>query len=482
MNEVTGKLPGWDERQPEHDEVECEVVGDLPPGLDGALYRLGGAWYYPPKYADDVLLHADGIASRFRVSGGRVTYRSRYVETERLVANRDAGRMRFGHYRNRFMDDDDVAHLSASAANTTAFAFAGRLLALKEDGLPYELDPETLATRGTFDFGGAVESVTFTAHPMIDGKTGELVAFGYQAAGNYSPDCHAWVFHPDGRLKHEIRIDVPWLDMIHDMVITENHILLPLGGYTTSEAAARQGGAMWQWDPHAPARIAVFRRDGDGSDLRWFTGPKSCQLHTFNAWEDGDRIVFDAPFYCGNPFPFLKSADGSPWSPEYGKAYLRRLTFDLADGSETWREELLFAQPMADLGDVDPRVVGHRHRYCYGGRREGEAPASTSGWISPNAWVRFDVAERTSVSLVMPAHYGLGECRFVPRSPDAPEGEGWLVGVAFDRRENRSELLVADAADLAAGPVARAILPFPAAPQVHGNWASAGAMGLDPLA
>lgn len=51
------------------------------PELDGALYRLAGAWYYPPKYDDDVLLHADGMISHFRVGGGPVSYAARYVET-----------------------------------------------------------------------------------------------------------------------------------------------------------------------------------------------------------------------------------------------------------------------------------------------------------------------------------------------------------------------------------------------------------------
>ena len=40
-----------------------------------------------PKYADDILLHADGIMSMFRIADGRVSYAARYVETERLKAN-----------------------------------------------------------------------------------------------------------------------------------------------------------------------------------------------------------------------------------------------------------------------------------------------------------------------------------------------------------------------------------------------------------
>lgn len=480
MTKPTGALPGWLQRHNECSPLACEIAGKVPPDLDGAFFRLGGAWYYPPKFEDDILLHADGVVSMFRISGGRVTYASRYVETERLTANRAKERMRFGYYRNRFTDDEDVGHLSAGAANTTAFAFAGKLLALKEDSQPYDIDPVTLETRGRFDFDGAIDSVTFTAHPMVDGVTGELVAFGYQARGNYTPDVHIWIFHPDGSKKHEIRIETPCLDMIHDMAITRDHILLPMGGYTTSEETARrEGGPMWRWAPDEPARIGVLRRDGDGSDLRWFTGPKSCLLHTFNAWDEGDEVVLDAPFYCGNPFPFLKNADGGEWRAEYGKAYLRRLRFDPGSSRDEWREERLFEEAIADLGDVDPRRIGRRHRYCFGGMEvagEGARPVAGAGWVMPNALARFDVEARVIDLLRMGSNYAVGEVRFVPRSPDAQEGDGWLLVVATDLAAGRSELVIADAMQLADGPLARALLPFPAAPQVHGNWVPASAM------
>ena len=40
-------------------------------------------------------------------------------------------------------------------SNTAPLAFAGKLFTLKEDGLPYEIDPKTLDTIGPWDFNGA---------------------------------------------------------------------------------------------------------------------------------------------------------------------------------------------------------------------------------------------------------------------------------------------------------------------------------------
>lgn len=467
--------------------VECTVEGTLPNELQGAFFRLGGRWYYPPKFSDDIPLHADGFMSMFRIQDGRVGYAGRFVETDRLRANREKGRMRFGYYRNRITDDPDVAGINASAANTAAFAFAGKLLALKEDSLPYEIDPVTLETIGMFDFGGAFRSKTFTAHPKVDGGTGELVTFGYQAEGPLTEDVFLYVIAPDGTVRNEIRIKVPWLDMIHDIAITRDHILLPLGGFAVDRDRLADGGALWQWDPGVPARIGILRRDGDGSDLRWFTGPKRCLLHTFNAFESGTKIVLDAPFYRGNPFPFLRSVDGSPWHPSFGEAVVRRLTFDPASSGNAWKEEVLFDTIIGDLGDVDPRKMGDQHRYCFSGHElpraedEKEASFARPPWPISNSYVRFDIQERAMEMLRLPSHVSLGECVFVPRSPSSPEGDGFLIGVGDDLIDQVSHLIVADASNLEAGPVATARLPFQAGPQVHGCWVFEGEMKLRDL-
>ncbi|WP_425303461.1 carotenoid oxygenase family protein [Nocardia wallacei] len=57
-----------------------------------------------------------------------------------------------------------------------------------------------------------------------------------------------------------------------------------------------------------------------------------------------------------------------------------------------------------------------------------------------------------------PADSSVGEPLFVPRTPDAAEDDGWLLALNHDLTENRSQLLVFDARDLEAGPLATAWL------------------------
>ncbi len=58
---------------------------------------------------------------------------------------------------------------------------------------------------------------------------------------------------------------------------------------------------------------------------------------------------------------------------------------------------------------------------------------------------------------------------FVPRSPDAAEGDGWLISLVT-RPDNRSDLIIVDAMDFEAEPVAMVRLPFGQPWLFHGCW------------
>ncbi|HEY1425158.1 MAG TPA: carotenoid oxygenase family protein, partial [Caulobacteraceae bacterium] len=63
-----------------------------------------------------------------------------------------------------------------------------------------------------------------------------------------------------------------------------------------------------------------------------------------------------------------------------------------------------------------------------------------------------------------------GEPVFVPRSADAAEGDGWLVAVVYRGAYDRSDFVVYDAQDVAAGPIAVAKVPRRVPFGFHGNW------------
>jgi carotenoid cleavage dioxygenase len=59
---------------------------------------------------------------------------------------------------------------------------------------------------------------------------------------------------------------------------------------------------------------------------------------------------------------------------------------------------------------------------------------------------------------------------FVPRSPGAREGEGFLLTVVYRHDENRSDLLILDAENVEDKPLATVKLPHRVPYGFHGNW------------
>ena len=63
---------------------------------------------------------------------------------------------------------------------------------------------------------------------------------------------------------------------------------------------------------------------------------------------------------------------------------------------------------------------------------------------------------------------------FVPRHPDAGENDGWLMGLVVDARRAATDLVLLDARDIAAPPVAVVALPQRVPLGFHGNWIADG--------
>lgn len=162
--------------------------------------------------------------------------------------------------------------------------FNDKLLACKEDAPPYAMDPETLETLGLYDFDGQLPSLTFTAHPKLDPRTGELVCFGYEAKGDGTPDVCYFSVGPDGKFNETVFLVCPVVGMIHDFAVTENwvcrpamepsvwltiQVIFPVIPQTCDLERMKQGGEHWQWDPEIPFYIGVLpRRGAAGSDVK----------------------------------------------------------------------------------------------------------------------------------------------------------------------------------------------------------------------
>ncbi|HEX7081970.1 MAG TPA: carotenoid oxygenase family protein [Gammaproteobacteria bacterium] len=459
--------------------IECDIYdlvveGEIPAEIRGRWYRETPDPQYPPMLGRDTYLSGDGMVSMFTFEDGHVDYKSRYVMTERLKNERAARRSLYGLYRNPFTDDPSVqGKPGRSTANTTPVHHAGKLLATKEDGRPIELDPDTLETLGEYDFGGRLESRTMTAHPRIDYDTGEMLFFGYEAGGLASRDVAFCVADRAGRLVRESWFEAPYVGLVHDFAVTEEHVIFPFQPVTADEARLRAGGPHWVWEPEKGTVVGIMPREGGVDEIRWFRGPARSFFHFMNAHTEGDLVHLDFGVLDEIMFPFIREASGleGPFVPGEHSG-LVRWTFDLGGATDTWRETRL--GPGGDFPIVARK--DHMKAYAIGYYQlfdPEKGPPRLAGPVGAgfNTIVRIDL--RTGELRTFspgPAHTVQEHVHVPSRVPDH---EGYLVFAVDFHETMSSEIFLLEAEHPERGPIARIKMPMRLRNQVHGTWVPA---------
>ncbi|MFB9432394.1 carotenoid oxygenase family protein [Streptoalloteichus tenebrarius] len=432
----------------EIDAVELPVTGVLPPELTGRYLRNG-----PNPLPGERTPHwfvGHGMIHGIRLREGRAEwYRNRWVRTRRLAGD-------------PYLRQDGTRDLAAVHANTHVIEHAGRLLALVESGLPYELTPE-LDTLGPCDFGGRL-TTAMTAHPKEDPVTGELHFFGY---GVEPPYLTYHRLSADGELRRSVPVDVPGPTMAHDFAITQNHVVwLDLPVVFDMSLVGR--GMPYQWNDNYGARLGVMPHDG--GDVRWFEIEPCYVFHVGNAWEDeAGRVVIDGVRYSPEVWHRSWTSIGGSTTPAggpvaaaaaQGGTCLYRWTLDPATGKV--HEEQLDDR-WIEFPTLNDGLVGRGNRYLYA--VADDSPTGENGVV-----LKYDTRTGASQAHELGRDHVSSEAVFVPAADGRSEDEGWLLSIVTDRAGAASDLLVLDAADLAAPPVATVRLPRRVPAGFHGSW------------
>lgn len=421
-----------------------EVIGELPVELDGRYVRNGPNPLQPPDpstyhwFIGDAMVHGISL-----IDGEAAWYRNRWVRS--TTVSQSLGEEPVRGERHAGMD----------TVNTNVIGHAGRTFALVEAGArPVELSVE-LDTIRHDDLSGTLPH-GYSAHPKRDPLTGELHAVGYYWG---RPDVLEYtVWGLDGRIRRRVDVPVAGGPMVHDCSLTDDHVALYDLPVTFDLSAAAEGSSFpYRWDASHDARIGLLPREGGADDVRWFDIEPCYVFHPMNAYEDGDRTVLDV---IRHPRMFDTDVHG----PNDGAPTLWRFTLDRGTGSVT--EEQLDDRPV-EFPRIDERRTGRRARW--GWTMALVDSDGDMGFESPGL-VRYDLDRKESTVLDFGPGRHPGEAVFVPRSDEAAEGEGWLMALVDDRVEERAELVVLDAADVDADPVARVLLPTRIPLGFHGNW------------
>lgn len=451
---------------PVGDELDVDdlaVAGQLPDGLNGMFVRNGPNPQFEPlgKYH---IFDGDAMVHGVTIADGRASYRNRWIVSKGLVAERRAGHALYGGVASFTLPDPEVLAESGpmkNTGNTSIVRHAGQILALLEACPPTRLGAD-LATLGEWDFDGRLVG-PMTAHPKIDPDTGEMLFFGYSPVPPY---LRYHVADASGALVRSVDIDLPAPVMIHDFVVTTEHVVFLDSPAVFSLESLLAGGPMVSWVPENGTRVGVMPRDGDAGDLRWFETDNCYIFHFLNAWAEGSRIQIDASRASAMNLGFAdedRIGDGDAWGVA---AQLSRFTVDLDAGRASW--EQLDDHP-GDFPRIDDRVAGRKNRFGY-----------VAWWRDDRRHLmdfdrvaKYDVTAGTSTSWSAGPNGVLGEPVFAPDPAGRSEDDGWVLAFAHDTSTDQTDLVVLDARDVAAGPVARVRMPRRVPYGFHGAWLAA---------
>ncbi|MEU9881081.1 carotenoid oxygenase family protein [Streptomyces phaeochromogenes] len=429
------------------------VEGTLPPELTGRLIR--NSHNPKPGITPTHWFKGSGMVHGVRLREGRAEwYRNRWVHTPALEG---------APYMTERGPD-----LAASTAGTHVIEHTGRLLALCEANLPFELTAD-LETVGAYDFGGKLTSA-MTAHPKEDPATGELHFF---SSSPFPPYLIHHVASPDGQVLDTQEVPDASAALKHDFAITEHHVVFLEGSVTFDPA--EHSGIPYGWSDAQRSRIGIMPRGAGGAArIRWFEVDQGYGMHFANAYEDAyGRIVVEGPTVgragWQRSWNWWVGAPDRGAEPNSGSR-TRRWTVDLTAGrvKEEQTDDLTVEFPT-----INDAFTGREHRYQYALSFPDDLG------IGNHTLVKYD--RRDGTRQLRPFGNGQlpSEAVFVPAaaatygtdpSGSSDEDAGYLLTVVSDLNADASRLLVLDASDLSLPPVATVRLPRRVPAMIHGSW------------
>ncbi len=438
------------------------VEGKLPNDLVGSFFRNGPAKHERGDIRFRHLFEGDGMIQRFDIFDNQIVHQGKFIHTPKFVKEQQRKQFIYSGPDTKIPNSLPViTNDSVNTANTNIIPVGEDLWALWEAGSASQLDGKTLEFKQQVDlgansrFGQSLKGLPFSAHPKID-PNGDIWNFGLNANGAIV------LYHlaASGQVKNVGLINSQYRGgMLHDFLITDKHILLILPSLSKNKHIEGYFAGI-QFDNKLPMQVLVIDKN-TLSQKRSYELPSGFAFHFGNAWEAQDgTISFDASLYPNvDVLHELSNVMQGKQRANDGRSQTAFFTLK-PNGS--------IEQQNFTANSEFPRVCGHltglRNRYLY-----HLSAHANSLW---------------SDSLICLDTYNGNEQRYqygddylveehIPVCPRGIEGTGYIIGTALHVPSKRSCLNIFSAADIGAGPIARAWLPYHLPLGFHGNFKAA---------
>lgn len=441
---LTGNLAPVEE---EITATDLPVTGTIPAQLEGRWLRNGPNPITPPDPANYHWFTGDGMVHGVRIRGGKAEwYKNRWVRSPEVSAH---------------LGEDPVEMPPSGlpfGANTSVGGFAGRTWAMVEaGGVPFELSYDLEVQKGN-DFFGTLPAA-FSAHPKYDGATGELHAMCYRWP-DLIDKLHYVTVGGDGKVTRTVEIPVADMPMVHDMSLTPNWAVVYDLPVTVDFEAAMTGGFPFGWNANREARIGLLPRSSYNPDeIVWCPVDPCALFHPMNAFEDASgNVVLDV---CR----FDKMFDQDRRGP-FGDALPTLWRWTANPGAATVAEVEISDRPQ-EFPRHNPKVGGQPYQFGYSSGVQYEETMQ----LHTNTY-KVDLHSGNVTEHDHGVGRGGAEPVFIARDGGTAEDDGWLMVLVYDANRNGSDIVLLDAQDVTAAPVATIQLPQRVPFGFHGDWVS----------
>jgi all-trans-8'-apo-beta-carotenal 15,15'-oxygenase len=530
---ITGSIPNHTARIVEG-AIPVDLVGILCRNGAGRI-RVGGR-----KYGH--WFDGDGLVSKLSLDGTTqtATYSAKYVPTKKFVEQQKLQREQQQQQKasNNKNDNNELPHLPvagawtkrgtgkwwenllqfpANSANTNVWfvpttmksssktnSHGGvKLFALAEGGTPMELDIDTLDSvdGGAGETSGVVVAkdvsrITtvanqqgkqetfqgfFSAHYVQDPITKAIYNHGLQLVG-LKPAILFMKLDEFGTIQHQVATELPFSCMVHDLVQTENYLIVVLPPYLQPPGAmldALKGvtpfGHTYQWNPDnaISETTALIVAKDTLTCVGRISLPLFSFYHLIDAYEgktDSTTLITVRTMVHDGPVETVRSRVEDCFADMYAASDIpacRMMEFQMNLSTQQFVSSRPIAPNTAAPGEFPETNSAwpsfQKKKFVYLNTRE-------EGADYINSVQKIGLVQEQDSSPVITFGKGVyaGAPIFVPRPQATSEDDGYVLTQLYNSNEHGTDICILDAKTMSSLTVLRLDYPIPY--QFHGAW------------
>lgn len=410
---------------PVHDEVfisNLEVIGKLPEDLTGRYLRNGPNPYFTP-YTYTYPIDGDGMIHQIEFAHGQVSYKNKFVMTKGLQDEIKANKALFGGI-NLPIPPDPRKTKENAGKNTAAIHIINwqdKLLALYEGNSAYLLDNQ-LNTLGELTLPEHSTPLIVNAHHRIDHATKQMYMFSY----GFNTPLTVYEFNDKYELIKEIPINKKRYSMIHDFVLTQNHLV-----FIDTPAIFNFRGndgtkPFFYYDKQQTVTIYLINRH-DYSIKTIKNIPSFFVYHFVNGYEIDNKITFD--FIHHDELMLNESDKHNPPHLYKGEIDLTKLSYN---------HYILNQEYAVEFPNYNLQLTAKPYQYAY-----LSGTKTRNGFF--NTLIKYNVQTNVCIINDFGADIEIGEICYVPKKDTTAEDDGYLMFFAYNKTTDTSDFMIMDA-------------------------------------